>query len=540
MANRRWSNADAWSAAFDWLGNPVPRYAVPSGVYSRVIVQVGDGGAGTSYFSDGPYFDLVTGLVVQPRLAKTINYELRIGTQFWNSSGRSIVNIGNVEVLNSDGAYDEFVLTNQREKNVTVRVGWSDRPYSEFLIIGRAIVDRVEAIGEDRFRVILTGAEKRLDRAVQTREITTGTFAGSKYPVTIGRALQLTPVHINTPTLQFVASDSFVFPGSTPAGTIELRDQGVQLTSGTQHAMITDGSGDRLIELYQATAGKITCTYQGEGPEFSTFNNARLRNAAIALLSRSPLGASVLDVEELLALQNESPTFFGRYINNGETFSQVLTEIGDSVGGYWYIDKNGTLRIRRLLLPAEDEVPFFTVDDNVLVTDLDLDEDTAPGLSNVLLFGRNTNPLTESEQAGSVRDTPTGAQQRQRYLSSVTITVAPMYERNIAQRASSRGREQSSEYGMPHLFNAPPAAEVAHRQNLYAAPRCFIRCGVELNGPLAAAFDIGDCITFSLPRYFLAGHKMRLVGIAGEAGKDRVDLICWGATPTAFLKSEKE
>lgn len=533
MAARRWNNANGWSSLFEWDGEPTRRIGAPVNALPRVLIQMGEG-ASAVYFSDGRWVDPVAGIVAKPRLNKTVTFEKRIGTAFWNSSGRSSAAVGSIELINSDRKLDYLAYEDQKDKVVLVRAGWDDLPIGESVVIARGLVSKVEMVGEDLIRIVVADATKEIDKPIQTVTIPSGQLAGQKYPVTVGRVLQVPSIQTGSPDLKFSYSDGAVIDigiaGLAPAPQVvsEVRDSGVLLTNGTQWNTLNT-SPDFGVVLNQATSGRVTALVVGEGPEFSTIFNARIRNVIYTTLFRAGFSAARALPENLSSLQLSNLGFIGKFANEGESCSQVMDEIADSVGGWWLIDSDGVFDIGRLQMPSGD--PDLYVTKATLRSEIQYDPDLAPGLSDSLLAGRNVQPLSENEQAGSVRDTAEGALQRREFRIQSYFSVHSSYAAAIASRASSRDRGER-QVGMPTLWQSLAAAELSHRASLYSGPRGFYRFQVVMQPDRIAALKLHSVIRLEMSGangpYTRDG---RLIAMRGEAGKDLVELTMWGESP---------
>lgn len=535
--SRSWNNANSWNVALRWNGQPMVTTFSKVRDHRRVIVEIVKGLA-TLRYSDGEYVDQANLLVLDARLSRTVTFERRISTAFWTSSGRNFTSVGNIELINCDGKLDNLIQSDLKDAEVRIRVGSTLTPYSEFLIVARGILDKVEAVGEDKIRLIVADGAREFDRAVQVVKPASGPLTSDHYPVALGWCSQVPVMHTGSPDLRYSLSD---IPVAVNNGSVSnIRDSGVALTVSTQYNTI-DTDPNFGFELYQSTAGKLTATTIGPSVAGSVFESGRFLNQIIYLLqNRFGLPAIRADAGGYEAIRASNPNFIGRYIFDGSTYSRILDEYADSIGGWWHVDLGGRVKIERLNLPSLTLPPDITVSKINLVGEIQVDPDLAPGLSNALLGGPQWAPLSESEQATSVRDTDDGRLQRKLYRWRVEFAVHSSYQRNIDSLGNIRdSNPDERQTGMPTLWVSTSglAIERVHRESLWASPKAFFRCKVNLNPAAVASLDIGSIVNFDLPRYGLTNHRATLIGLRGEAGKNEVELYAWGELPPPTSES---
>lgn len=534
---RSWNNANSWNVALRWNGQPIVTTFSKVRDHRRVIVEIRKALTVLRY-SDGEYVDAAQQLVLDARLSRTVTFERRVSTAFWTSSGRNFTAIGNIELINCDGALDDLIQSELKDAEVIIRVGSVLTPYSEFLTVARGILDKIEAVGEDKIRLTVADGAREFDTPIQTVKPASGLLVADHYPVAIGWCNQVPVMHTGSPDLRYSVSDIPVAPNFGSVSNV--RDSGAPLTITTQYNTI-DTDPNFGFELYQSTAGKLTATTVGPSLSGSVFESARFQNQIINLLqNRKGLPAIRLDSTGYSDIRTSNINFIGRYVFDGATYSRVLDEYADSIGGWWHVDLGGVVKISRLNLPSLSLPPDITVSKVNLVGEIQVDPDLAPGLSNALLGGVNWAPLSESEQATSVRDTDDGRLQRKDFRFRLEFVVHDSYQRNIDSLGNVRNSNSDDrQTGMPTLWVnlSGLTVEKTHRETLWATPKAFFRCKVNLNPPAVANLDIGSIVNFDLPRYGLSNHRVTLIGLRGEAGKNEIELYGWGELPPPILSS---
>lgn len=528
----RWNEARRWNDAFNWLGT---KYADKANGLRTVLVAV-DGPGGTRWFSDDRFAHLDSGLVAEPRIGGEVRFQRRAALPFWGSS-RSIYGVGSIELINADGALNGWMFSGLKGSVVRVYFGAPDVALPGMIRVARALVDRVEGVGESMVRLVLADAASELDVPVQTATYSSGVQQGRLIPITIGQCLSVPALQTGAPSLVFSVHDSGAAPtlGGLTAVS-DVFDRGAALTTGTQWT--ASSSGDQHgFTLNQATSGRITAFVRGPSVDPGLFQFGRLPRVVEYLLAvRRGWSSSRFDLAALNALSVETSALFGRYVDSAVTYGQLMTEIGDSISAWWWIDAEGRFQMQRWRLPTG--TPVLRIDNNSIEGEVQPEFDAAPGLADAVLSSRNWYVHTPDELAGSVRDTAAGVALTRAYRNATTFSVHDQY----AQARGSRGTDRLSsaadmsrppaDFGMPTLL-ASGVNEAAYRATLYAQPMWFWNLTALLEADAAAALQPGDLVEVQANCYGLdTGQLMRVVDVQGVLGEGRVNLVLWGGAPS--------
>lgn len=504
-----------------------------------VLVKV-DSPSGSRYFSDSRYVNTVDAITAEPRLQNEVTFSRRASCVFWGG-GRASQGVGAIELVNNDGGLDGFIAENLRGSVVTVYLGTDGQLLSSMTKCARGIIESVQTIGEKILCLVLADAATELDKPVLTATYTTGSLTGTLIPVTLGYCLSIPALHTGAPSLQFSIHDA----GAGGSGTTNRNpayDSGVTLTAGTQWTVL-DGGEQHGFTLLQATAGVITCDATGPASNFNVFSARQLYYITeFLLVTRNGWSSSRVDFAGITTLQTElGTTWIGRWISGPSTYAEVLTEMMDSIAGWWYINVDGVVKFDRLRMPSGS--PVVELDVNNIEGDIDLEFDKAPGLSDAVLGLRNWYVHDPSQLATSVRDTATGVSMRKQYRSRSQFAVhdvyasarsaAPTVRPNLASDATQTPT-QEPESGMPTLLmNAVHVStEATRRAALYDGSRWFYGVTALLDAVSAATLERGAIVRLTSDRYSLdAGRLCCVVGVDGSVGKGRVRLLLWADGP---------
>ena len=203
----RWNSARRWNDAFNWLGTS---YADTARGLRTVLVAV-DAPGGTRWFSDDRFVNLDSGLVAEPRIGGEVRLQRRAALPFWGS-GRAVYGVGSIELLNADRALDPWMFGALKGSIVRVYFGAPDVPLAAMLPVSRAVIDRVEGVGESSVRLVLLDAAAELNVPIQTATYTSGAQLGRLLPIVIGQCLSVPVLHTGAPSLVFSGHDSGAVP----------------------------------------------------------------------------------------------------------------------------------------------------------------------------------------------------------------------------------------------------------------------------------------------------------------------------------------
>ena len=493
------------------------------------------------WFSDGRYVSAADGIVASARLANEIAFSRRATTVFWGG-GRAAQGMGAIELINTDGALDGLLSMRWRRAVVTVYLGYDGDAVASLTRAARGVIERVESVGEQALRIVVADAASELDVPFVTATYTSGELAGTLIPCVLGYCVAIPALHTGAPTLTYSIHDGGTWLFDALVFRHAVYDSGAQLTPGTQWTALDSGD-EHGFTLLQSTAGAITADATGPSSNGNVFSARTLYFIVeYALCTRLGLDSSRVDFAGITTLQTElGTTWFGRWVSGSPTYAELLTELADSFGGWWYIDTAGQVHFDRLRMPSGS--PVLELDESNLSGDIQIEFDTAPGLSDAVLGIRNWYVFDASGLAGSVRDTATGVSSRKQFRSRAQFAVddayssrrsaAPAVRRTLANDARQTTTAEP-ESGMPTALMASGhvSAEATRRAALYACPRWWYRARAVLDASDAVTLERGSVVRLTAPRHSLdTGRLLVVVGVDGRVGDGIVDLVLWGEGP---------
>jgi hypothetical protein len=115
---------------------------------------------------------------------------------------------------------------------------------------------------------------------------------------------------------------------------------------------------------------------------------------------KGPLTVSDLDTTTISAVDTAAPYSLGFHASDPIMISDVLDQVMQSYGGWWYVNRTGKLTVGRLTAPSGSAT--YTFDQSNIAPGMRVSFDEARGLSNLILAKRNWSPYEESEIVGSL------------------------------------------------------------------------------------------------------------------------------------------
>ena len=216
------------------------------------------------YLSTAPFntqaTDTPSNQIYLPRLTGGLSFTEQIVLD--NSAGMSA---GTIEVENSDGAVDSWLLDVWENRQITAYIGDASWPRSSFQVIFQGIMVNFSSTTRDKPVFNLADNSQLLNTPISSTLLGgTTTNATQLMPLSFGECHNITPLLTNPATLEYAVHIGPV------ANIFEVRDNGIPVT------VVTSNSTGRFT-LTAPPAGAITASVQGDAPyDLSTVTQLNL------------------------------------------------------------------------------------------------------------------------------------------------------------------------------------------------------------------------------------------------------------------------
>jgi hypothetical protein len=273
----------------DWLNN---EYAI-RGTLVEVTVNVG-GSDITRYLSTFPY---TTGSVDTPAntcydsiVTKGLSY-----TEALDFSGAGSLSIGDIELINHDGEYDDWLNDVWVNKTIKAYVGDVTWPRNKFIQIFDGVVAGIDSKNSRTLNIKIRDKLQRLNTPISELNYSDvypypdSTNLTPAYnpadvnsivpdvalPVTFGEVHNVTPILIDPGNLVYLLHYGPI------SGVIEVRDNGIPLNSGGTAYTVNTTLG--TLKMLYRPMGQLTVSLQGD-------NAGGYRNTVASVIKRLVTG----------------------------------------------------------------------------------------------------------------------------------------------------------------------------------------------------------------------------------------------------------
>jgi hypothetical protein len=302
-------------------------------------------------------------------------------------------------------------------------------------------------------------------------------------------------------------------PGGAIVTSITVTNRGSGYTSAPT-VTISGGGGSGATasaEMGGAPEGLITCDVQGAKPGGTFLQSPG--DIIEHLATREVLTA--VDLDAISFADFDALTGMGQigiYLRDRRNLVEVLDEITASVGGHWYFDRQGKLKLWRLDPPTGTAVAEFTADD-IEAGGLRIIRRELPVYRQRLGLFRNWTIQRPDDLAATIT-------WRESYANE--FGQIKLLE-NTGLKTQFKGALEPDV--IPTLYMVYDMAEDARRKTLRGGPRHVYEAKM-----FAGAFqlNLGDEIKLTHPRFgFENGANAIVVGIEERPSRNRVTLELW-------------
>lgn len=223
---------------------------------------------GDLYFSTSAYVtlpsDTPANVQFLPRIGNDPSFSKKANLRIWGGSPRSVVTVGNIDLINQDGELDFMIGAGYMENAVIeMAVLFDTKSWDLRTVVVTGVVEMAEAIGEDYVRLVLRDAAKKFEVALAGQSYgpslqNVASRAAIK-PVTIGSPKQCTPVLVNNALLLNDTHDSPFFR----TDQYQVFSRGVLATEGSDWRIARTTGCNGFEYLVSMAAGDPFTTNPG-------------------------------------------------------------------------------------------------------------------------------------------------------------------------------------------------------------------------------------------------------------------------------------
>jgi hypothetical protein len=295
----------------------------------------------TRYIASRPY---VTGPAEAP--ANTEYLPLATGglafTEQVSLTGEAGLSGGDVELDNSDGALDGWLLDVWRNRAIKAWAGDPSWPRADFHLVFDGIVADIGSSARESINLSLRDKLQRLDTPIA--EVKLGGTTPNKdaiLPIPFGECHNVTPLLTDPVTLEY----GFL---SAVESSFEVR------TNGKPIAVALNDQAGRFNLTTPPYSAAITVSVQGDkgggyAPRIAPLVQ-RIATAYGKAADRFTLAD--LDLANLAAFDAAHPQSVGLYVADRMNQAQAIQQLAASVGAQALMSRTGQLRLVQIALPA--------------------------------------------------------------------------------------------------------------------------------------------------------------------------------------------
>lgn len=343
---------------------------------------------------------------------------------------------------------------------------------------------------------------------------TADTYVSQDLSITTGGVYQVA-IHITSLT-------GVALVGSEKAGAITTVFRRVDSTSGVIVATFVGDSTENTIlfgfESGSSGTAEISAIYVYPCARIDTL----LEIVKFAAITRGSLGSGDLNTAALAAIDTAAGYSVGWHSLGGEVRGIDLVNLAaQSFGCAIFQDATGDL------VPVLLDEPAVSADfelDELDITEIAYEADTAPGLSTKMNYGRNYAPHSKDDVAGIAATSAANELLRAELQQDVlTVTTTETLDA-IYSDAEDRPPLDSilSE-------QADAQAEIDRICALYTVPRAFYTVRAFVQAATAHTIEPGATVQVTHSRYGLSGGvNLLVVAARSDFLGNAVDLVLWG------------
>ena len=462
-----------------WLNNPT---SIP---IVLVEAHVNSGGVETVRYLSTDSFNTGAGdtpanTSYQPRLTGSLTFTEQVVID--NSAG---VSSSTIELENSDGALDLWLLDIWNNRQIIAYIGDPRWARSDFRVIFNGIIVNMDCTTRDK-PVFNLADQLQLLNTPLTAVLLGGTTPNSTklLPLCFGECHNVSPLLTNPATLEYAVHNGQV------ANIFEVRDNGVPIP-----ATINNATG--RFTLLAPPAGDVTASVQGDAPS-GTYNNtiASIVQRLVTAFGTNQFNISSIDAANFATFTAANPQPVGIYMDSSTNVLDACAQLASSVGAQLVMARTGLLQLIQIALPAvgtPTAIPRSAMIEQSLMPTARTD--VSAGV--VLGFCKNY-----TVQSNLLTNLPVGDADM---FGSEYILVNVM---DAATQAMYKLTAAPAEQDTLLLVQSDATAEANRRLALSKVPRITY----QFEGTTSLlALVLGQAVTITNPRFGLSGGKTGMV-----------------------------
>jgi len=316
---------------------------------------------------------------------------------------------------------------------------------------------------------------------------------------------------------------------TTQTGAINIQRSGtilrtVEACGGRTVSVSLEATGTSTTIRIGMTAGQTsTVTIAAVRMYPATRINSLAEIVRFAGVTRGSLTTSDIDLTALAAIDTAAGYVVGWHSLGGEVRGiDLVTLAAQSFGCAIFQDANGEL------VPVMLDEPAASADfelDELEITEISYEADTAPGLSTKMHYGRNYAPHSQDDLGGLPASTTTAITQLKLDLQQDVRTVTTT-ETLHAVYADAEDRPPLDSILSEQ---ADAQAEIDRICALYTVPRAFYTVRAFVQAATAHTIEPGATVQVTHSRYGLSGGvNLLVVAARSDFLGNAVDLVLWG------------
>lgn len=463
---------------------------------TRYLSNLGYTCAPTESPANQAYEDILTGI---PEIRSYMGEQFR---------GRSLITYGDIEVDNSGGARDSWLLDAWHLRELRIYLGDPSWWRSDFRLVFKGLTEDIRARDGRTLALKIRDYQSIFEKPLQTQTVDVGTMAGTKRPVCYGKVWRVPAVSADTSSqvwtvsdkpaqaIDIVYEDGFVITGSClldPTGSAYGWGQGAAFAYSGHAIGYTAGKAVADVRMHEKYTGDIV---------------KRI------LLDRAGLSDAQIDPATITAFNDAAggSREVGYYtIDDDVTVGDALDALMAGIGGYYTFDRSGRFVGGVLDRPSLGSPVLTLTADDIKDGGVELVKRIVPPLTARLGYAPYWS-ITTSVNTGAGLTAQQIARLKVKYdvLNSTYTTGAEHY-----------GVDEPL---APSCFadSAGAITETGRRRDLWGVLRFVFRVRAFLG---AQQLRVGDCITLQVARYgFDAGEKVIVIGMRESITGGWVDL----------------